>query len=199
MEEKHEGLVLRSIDYKEREKIITLFTPTRGIISLFVKGISRKKNHLLTLTSPFTQGEYHFRIGNSDLYSFQDGTPLNAHLFLREKLSYLTAATQFIQALLTTQLPGKPAPFLYQLVLFYLNALPKFTDPIALISSYLLKVLKHEGVLSLAHREVSYTQEEWVTLITLTEARHIQQLQQTLVSIELHEKIQLTFKKIGES
>ena len=106
-EEKHEGLVLRSLDYKDRQKIITLFTPTLGLISLIVKGITRKKTHLLTLTSPFTQGEYLFTIHRSDLYPFRDGTPLHTHHFLREQLSHIQAATTFAKALLSSQPPSK--------------------------------------------------------------------------------------------
>ncbi len=217
-DEKHEGLVLRSIDYKDRQKIITLFSPTCGIVSLIVKGISRKKSHLLTLTSPFTQGEYLFSIRRSNLYSFQDGTPINTHHSLRKTLPSIEAATLFAQSILSSQLPGKPAPDLYQLTLTYLKYLPSFSEPTPLTGSFLLKLLTHDGHLALsptcahcknfpthldqgepyckAHaprHAISFTPEEWSTLLILAKTRSIPQLQETTVSPELHHKIQRVF------
>ncbi len=143
LEEKHEGLVVKSIDFKDRQKIITIFTPTRGLISLIVKGITRTRPHLLTLTSPFTQAEFHFSVRRSDLYLLRDGTPLETHHNLRENLTTLTAATSLLKALTGSQLPGKPAPALYQLTLAYLKHLPSFSTPTALTASYHMKLLKN--------------------------------------------------------
>lgn len=193
LEEKHEGLVLRSIDYKDRQKIITLYTPTRGLISLIVKNITRKKSHLLTLTSPFTKAEYHFLIGKSDLYTFCDGTPLATHNNLRENLSHLQSATTLLKALLSSQLPGKPAPALYVLALTYLKHLPSFTNPETLSASFLLKLLMHDGHLNPAHKENPFTQAEWDTLIPLLSARTLQPLRDLPPSPLLNQKIEIFF------
>ena len=77
-----EALVLRSMEYKERQRIITLFTP-QGLMSVIIKGISLKKPHLLSLTSPLCLGEFHFSQGKSDLFYFRDGTVIDEHLHLR--------------------------------------------------------------------------------------------------------------------
>ncbi|NGX59326.1 MAG: DNA repair protein RecO [Chlamydiae bacterium] len=198
LEEKHEGLVLRSIDYKDRQKIITLFTPTRGLISLIVKNITRKKSHLLTLTSPFTQAEYHFSIRRSELYTYCDGTPINTHLNLRENLTHLKAAILLAKALLTSQLPNKPAPDLYLLLLTYLKYLPTFADPTSLTASFYLKLLKHDGHLSPSHREPPFTPNEWNELLPLLTTRNITTLRQITTSPDLHHQIETHFhKKIG--
>lgn len=216
--EVHEGLVLRSLDYKDGQKIITLFTPTKGLISLIVKGINRKKTHLLTLTSPLTQAEYHFSIHRSDLYSFRDGSPINTHHNLRSDLSHLQTAVGFAEALLGSQFPGKPAPALYQLTLAYLKHLPSFADPTPLKASFILKLLKHDGHLSLtpacAHCDnppraysegevfchthspsyaIPFSAAEWETLVILAEARSIPQLQELKVDPDLMQKIERFF------
>lgn len=209
-----EGLVLRSLDYRDHQKIITLFTKTRGVISLIVKGISQKKSHLLSLTSPFTHGEYCFSIGRSDLYQFKEGHPLTTHLALRSNLKHLQAASAMIHALLASQLPGKPAPKLYALTLTYLGKLSQSKDTASLTSSFLLKLLKHEGHLALSphcvhcqrpathlcHGEphcpahlpgkgYPFTKGEWEALMVLTETRSIKTLEETVVSLALQEKI----------
>lgn len=195
-EETHEGLVLRSVDFKDRQKIITLYTPLRGLISLIVKGVNRKKTHLLTLTSPFTIAEYHLSVRRSALYTFLDGTPLFTNHFLRANLSHLQGATAIVKALLASQLPDKPAPQLYQLTRIYLQSLPAFEDPLPLIASYYLKLLKHEGLLNPTHREPIFTPSEWETLLLLAGVRNIATLQTSApLSLELHRKIETTFHR----
>ncbi|MDN3505876.1 MAG: DNA repair protein RecO [Simkaniaceae bacterium] len=194
-EETHEGLVLRSIDYKDRQKIITLYTPTRGLISLIVKGINRKKSHLLTLTSPFTKGEYHFQIGKSDLYTYRDGTPLSTHNNLRQNLSHLQAATTLLKALLTSQLPGKPAPDLYALTNLYLKHIPSFSNPENLTASFHLKILLHDGHLSPTHRQAPFTQTEWETLLPLLSSRTLQPLRDLPPAPLLNQKIETFFQQ----
>jgi DNA repair protein RecO (recombination protein O) len=144
-EEEHEGLVLRAIDYKDRQRILTLLTPDRGILSLIIKGISPKKPHLLALSTPLMHAEYLMRAQRSELYSFVDASPLTTHSNLRASLPHLTAATTILRSLLSTQLPGKPSELLFRLTLSYLHHLPSAPDPEPLTSSYLLKLLKHEG------------------------------------------------------
>lgn len=220
LNEKDEGIVLKSIDYKDQQKIITLFTQSRGLVSLIVKGINRKKTHLLTLTSPLTQAEYHFSIRRSDLYTFQDGSPLNTHHQLRENLDHLQTAVSFAEALLSSQFPGKPAPALYQLLLVYLKHLPSFSDPSPLKASFLLKLMKHDGHLSItthcSHCDAPpthfsmgeslcrthapayatrLTEEQWAILSGLSEARSIPQIQGIKLEPELIGKIEKFFRE----
>jgi DNA repair protein RecO (recombination protein O) len=148
-EEKTEGIVLRSQDYKERHRIITLFSP-QGLISLIVKGISRKNARLLTLTTPFNHGEYIYYQGRSDLFRFHDGATLNDHLDLRQNLRSLQTAGALANAVLTSQMTGKPSPALFALYKSYHRQIRSFDDPEPLLASFYLKLLKHEGLLSLS-------------------------------------------------
>src|SRR5579862_3366288 len=148
-EEKTEGIVLRSQDYNERHRIITLFSPL-GLISLIVKNISRKNASLLTLTTPFSHGEYLYSQGRSDLFKYHDGSLLDDHLGLRQNLKSLQAAGVLANAILTSQMAGKPAPALFALYKSYHKQVCHFDDPSPLIASFILKLLKHEGLLSLS-------------------------------------------------
>ena len=146
-EDRCEGITLRSLEYKERERIITVFT-AKGLISLIVKRMSNKKPHLLSLTSPFCQGEFLYKKKRSDLFSFLDGTVLDAHLNLRTEWRHLQAAGQLCQLLLKSQLPGKPSPAIYTLFSTYLKKVSEFEDPAALVASFQLKLLKAEGLIA---------------------------------------------------
>lgn len=141
------GLVLRSIDYRDRQKIVTLFTP-EGLFSFIIKGLNPKKPQLLQLTTPLTLAEYELKETRGELYRFVDGTPHTSHPSLRSSYATLEAGLTIAGHLLSTQLPGKPAPALYQLTLSYLANLPR--DPATLLASFRIKLLKHEGLLNLS-------------------------------------------------
>src|ERR1700722_12761585 len=148
-EEKTEGVVLRSQDYKERHRIITLFSPL-GLISMIVKSISRKNARLLSLTTPFSHGEYIYYQGRSDLLNYCDGTLLDDHLYLRQNLKLLQAAGTLANAILSSQMAGKPAPALFALYKSYHKQIRHFEEPAPLLASFILKLLKHEGLLSIS-------------------------------------------------
>lgn len=217
-EEKTTAIVLRSFDYKEHQRIITIFTSEMGLINLIVKGINTKNSYLFSLTTPFTVGEYHFSKGRSELYQYLDGTHLET-LPLRENLVHLRAASTIIKAVLASQLPGKPSPKLYLLTLTYLKQIPLFSDPAPLVASYHLKLLKHDGLTrlsapcSLCAREPThihtgeafcythasekesffFTKGEWTLLMGLQDSRKFDLLQQLSVGELLQEKIESYF------
>ncbi|MBS0653333.1 MAG: DNA repair protein RecO [Verrucomicrobia bacterium] len=149
-EEKAEGIVLRAFDYKDRQRIITVFTQESGIISLIIKGISKKNFRLLSLSTPFSQVEVHFKKGKTDLFRYVDGTIIDEHLRLREQYAYLQTAGGLAQAILQSQLPGKPAPSLYLLFRSFLKQVPLFDNHATLLASFRLKLLRHEGLLALS-------------------------------------------------
>lgn len=147
--ENREGIVLRSQDYKESHRIITLFTP-EGLMSLIVRGISRKNTRLLSLTTPFCHAEYHFRRGRSELLSFRDGTILDDHLNLRHSLQSLQTAGSLAKAILSSQMANKPAPALFLLYKAYHKQAAHFKNLDALLASFYLKLLKYEGLLAIS-------------------------------------------------
>ena len=189
-EEKTEGIVLRAFPYRENERILTVFTQDAGLISLIVKRIS---SSLLSLTSPFCRSEFLYRKGNTDLFRFLDGTPIDYHFFLRDKLSYLDTASALAQAILSSQLPLKPAPALYALLLSYLKHLPHFANPAPLVCSFYLKTLLHEGHFSLEHAPFSQGEQQLVHGLIL--CKQFQELQKQEIPPALAEKIHALFKE----
>ncbi len=58
MEVKTEGIVLRAIDYQESDKILTVFSPTLGRITVGAKGVKKPKAKLAFAAQPFAFAEY---------------------------------------------------------------------------------------------------------------------------------------------
>lgn len=144
-----DGIVLKALPFKDYDKIITLFTPQEGVVSLFVKGSKKKALELSSLTTPFTAAEYLYTQGKTGMGKLQEGKLLNQHLALRNSLVFLQAADCLSKAIVTSQWPGKPAPQLYSLFRFFLEKIPEATFPLSLSSSFLLKILKHDGLLQI--------------------------------------------------
>ncbi|MFZ0564770.1 MAG: DNA repair protein RecO [Chlamydiales bacterium] len=145
---KTEGIVLQSTLFKDYDYIVQLFTP-EGLLKLFMKGKKRFQNH--ALISPLNVGEYLFTQGKSDLFRFHDGTVLKQNLRIRERLEALETAGKLIYAVLRSQWPPRAAPELYFLFRLLLEKIPTLKCSQPLIPLFLLKVLKHEGVLQLTN------------------------------------------------
>jgi DNA repair protein RecO (recombination protein O) len=218
MEERTQGIVLRALDYRENQRIITLFTPL-GLISLIVKRIQRRSSHLLTLTSLFCEGEFLFKKGRSDLHAFIDGSVMDVHLPLREQLVSLQAAGGLGHALLASQFAGKVSSELYHLFRCYLKQIRTFSTPSTLIASFQLKLLAHDGLISLTpecnrcpnkasrclaqgeslcadhHVEHSlcFSAEEWNQLLLLHGAKQLSVLRALNLSAPLLQKIDFFF------
>ena len=58
MELKTEAIVLRSIDYKDNDKLLTLFSPELGKLTAGIKGVRKPKAKLAFSAQPFCFAEY---------------------------------------------------------------------------------------------------------------------------------------------
>ncbi len=142
-----EAIVLQSIPFKEYDRILTLFSP-QGMLKLIAKGRKKDYLHLNALTSPLTHGEFHYTQGRKDLHKLSEGSVLRQNLKIRDRYETLTTAEKMIRALFKSQWPGKAAPKLFSLFAQFLDHLPK-SLPETLYTVFLLKILRHEGVLEL--------------------------------------------------
>ena len=128
---------------------------------------------------------------------------------------------QLAKILLESQYPGKSTPALYALFSCFLKQIPSFSGALAsLSSSFLLKLLKHEGLLELAatcnvcceKREIhiyggeiyckrhapsgslSFSEIEWKILELLAHTNSFTTLRQTGVENAFREKIEIYFQ-----
>jgi len=66
--EKHYCIVLRTADYKDYDKILTLFSRTAGRIDAQARGARRLKSDIATAAQPLACGEYEFYKKNDKLF-----------------------------------------------------------------------------------------------------------------------------------
>jgi DNA repair protein RecO (recombination protein O) len=189
--ESSKALVLRSLFFKDNQKILTLFSERFGLISLVMKGCSAPLKG--SLSEPFCEAEFFFTKGSSDLRKYHDGSIIDLHLPLRNKLSYLKTASAMTKAVLTSQLPEKHSPHLYALLSSFLKQVPHFPFQETLLACFYLKFLRHEG---LYHKECtlpSISLEEQQTLAKLAYLQSFDELKKEEVSLFLFTYVETFF------
>ncbi len=195
------AIVLRSVPFKDNQKILTLFSKQLGILSMILKGLSPKKSFLLSFGEVFCEAEFTFTKKRSDLVIFTEGTILSLHLPLREALSHLQIATALTQAILRSQLPGKPDPELYALLSCFLKQIPLFSQPAPLLACFYLKFLMQEGIFDpKTDLTGTFSQEETHSLIEISLIQQFSMLKQKVLSLECAKRLeQLFFAKISQN
>lgn len=214
-----EGIVLRCLDYQERSRILTLFTPS-GLLSVIIKAVSRKKPQTIALSSPFCCAEWHFERGRGEIVKMIDGSILKDFYALRQTYTHIRVMGGLAQAILLSQAPGKPAHLLYEQFKSYLDKVCTAHSPEVLCTSFYLKTLKYEGLLALSKHcvhcqkpnasalhqgesfcpfsapssSMRFSKEEWQKLLDLTDARSFSELEQITVPSSLAETIEAYFR-----
>lgn len=145
-----EAIVLHTLPFKDYDRIVTVFTPQEGLIKLFVKGSKKGMTHLFTFTTPYTVVELLYTPTSSGLYRLFEGSLIKQHLPLRDSFSSLQTAERLGTAILSSQWQGKASPTLYALLCSYLDGISTAENHHAISASFLLKVLRHDGLLQLS-------------------------------------------------
>ncbi|MGO4541148.1 DNA repair protein RecO [Paenibacillus sp. 2TAB19] len=91
-----EGIVIRSMDYGEGNKIVTLLTNTNGKAGVLIRGAKKVKSKHGSLAQPFTYGEFvYFR--TSGLGTLNHGEIIESHHLLREQLDKTAYAAYVVE------------------------------------------------------------------------------------------------------
>ncbi len=86
MLQKCEGIVLRTTDYGETNKIVTLYTREWGKIGVMARGAKKPKSRLSAITQPFTYGYFLMQKGNG---SREPAARRNDHSIASNKRRYI--------------------------------------------------------------------------------------------------------------
>lgn len=139
------GIVLREVNYKESDKILTVLTRDAGKLTISARG-SRKKNSPIAAVSQLlcyselTLYEYRGR------WSIREGEILREFRHVRGDLDMLSLGTWFAE--LTETLTGEelPAPEILSLLLNSLYALDQLQKPLPLVKAvFELKLMALAG------------------------------------------------------
>ncbi len=120
---KTEGIVLRSMRYGEADRILHLYTPTRGKIGAIAKGVRRTKSRFGGRLEPFFHLNLILHEGRSDLLTVTSVETVAAHARLRDDgpaLDVAARACDAVSRLFDTQ---EPNPAVFRLLITELELL----------------------------------------------------------------------------
>lgn len=145
MLQKCEGIVIRSTNYGETNKIITIYTRELGKVGVMARGAKKPNSRLTSITQLFTYGTFLFH-KSSGLGSLQQGETILSLRGIREDI-FLTAYASYIAELLDKGTENfEINPFLFELLKQSFQYLNEGVDPEILVHIFEMKMLTVLGL-----------------------------------------------------
>ncbi|MCP3030347.1 DNA repair protein RecO [Halobacillus sp. A1] len=144
MLEKIEGIVIRTRDYGETHKIVTILTREKGKIGVMARGAKKPKSRMASITQPFIHAQFLIQIG-SGLGSMSQGEMLTSLRSIREDI-VKTAYASYLAELTDKLIDEKqPDPFIYEQLLQTYTWMAEGKDCEILAMMYELKLYRKAG------------------------------------------------------
>jgi len=105
--EKIDGVIIKTQDYGETHKIVTIFSKKIGKFTALARGAKKTKSRMAAVTQPFIQVQF-FVYVNSGLSTIQQGEVIESFRPIREdiiKTSYAAYITELTDKLLDAKAP----------------------------------------------------------------------------------------------
>ncbi len=139
-----EGIVLRSMDYGEGNKIVTLLTKSNGKAGVLIRGAKKVKSKHGSLAQPFTYGEFvYFR--TSGLGTLNHGEIMESHHRLREQLDLSAYAAYVTELTDRTVQEDEPTSFAFEQLQACFKALEEGKDAQIVMHVYEMRILELSG------------------------------------------------------
>lgn len=144
MLEKVEGIIIKTHDYGETHKIITIFSKELGKISAICRGANKAKSKLSSLAQPFVKASFLIYLSKG-LSTVQQGETLESFRSIREDIMKTAYAAYLVE--LTTMLTEdkEREPYLYNQLDLTLQRINDEEDLMVPIFMLELKLFKRGG------------------------------------------------------
>lgn len=144
MQHRIRGIVIRSMDYGEGNKIVTLLSDQGGKVGVMIRGAKKLRSRYNALAQPFTLGEYLY-VRGSGLGTLHHGELIESHRELRTELD-LAAYAAYAAELMDRALQDEDAsPFMFEQLQACFTALAEGKDPQITLHVLEMKVLEASG------------------------------------------------------
>lgn len=141
-----QAIVLQRVDWRENDRILTLFSPEAGRVDALCRGCRKPKSPLLAASELFTLGEY-VLFSSKGREILQSCNVIEAFYPLRLDYQRLAAAAMMASACLKVIQPEEPMGHLFILLARSLKRLAFEDTPVeAVVSAFLLHHVTLQGV-----------------------------------------------------
>jgi len=143
---KVEGIIIRSMDYGEGNKICSLYTREAGKMSVMAKGAKKLNSRHGAITQLFTYGQYVVYKG-SRMGTLNGGEILSSHQKLREDLMKAAYASYLAELLEKLTGENEPNGMMFEQLLAALKAIEEDKEPSTVLHIMEMKMLALAGYL----------------------------------------------------
>jgi len=144
---KWEGIVIRSVDYGESSKVVTLFTREHGKLGIMARGAKKTKSRLAAVSQLFSHGYYLCKAGpGSGMPGLSQGDIMESFRDLRQSLNATAYAAYMAELLDRLTHEREPNPYLFQLLLHTFRYLDEGRDAEILCRIFETKMLIVAGI-----------------------------------------------------
>ncbi len=141
---KAEAVVIRSMDYGEGNKIITLYARQFGKLSVMARGAKKMNSRHAATTQLFTYGEFTY-YKSGQMGTLNQGEMISSHHSLRNnihKTAYAAYIVEMIDRMLTDQ---EASSYLFDQLIAALKAIEDGKDPIVIAQIFEMNMLVFAG------------------------------------------------------
>ncbi|WP_127533018.1 DNA repair protein RecO [Paenibacillus kobensis] len=140
------AIIIRSMDYGEGNKIVTLLTEGGGKAGVIIRGAKKARSRHGSLAQPFTYGEFiYFKGSGGGLGTLNHGEIMASHHLLREKLDLAAYASYAAELTDRTLQDDEADPFLYGQLKACFESLEAGKDPQIVSHLFEMKILQRAG------------------------------------------------------
>ncbi|MBT9169157.1 MAG: DNA repair protein RecO [Syntrophomonadaceae bacterium] len=144
VELRSDALVLRSRDWREADRLVTLLTRDAGKVTVLARGVKKSKSKFAALVEPLTLGRYLLHRGKSMDILIQ-GEIIKPYFSLRQDLLHFATAQYFCE-LAESSLPNnEPVVAVFVLLVAALEILEKDASPARVARCFELSLLDELG------------------------------------------------------
>lgn len=142
-----QGIILRTMDYGEGNKIITIFTPEIGKVSVMARGAKKLKSRHAAATQLFTHAEFILYKQQGQMGTLNQAEIVDAHQSLREDL-FQSAYSSYLAEMVDRMLGDEEgSSYLFEQLSASLRAIEEGKDMQIIVHIFEMKMFEFTGYL----------------------------------------------------
>ena len=128
------GLIIRTNDYKEKDRLLSVLTSDRGLITICAKGVAKPGSSLGFVSMPYMLCDFVVTVSHG-YYYLKDASIIESNSRIMESLEQMTVAAHISSCLMDCTLQSENAKEAYELAVYAYYNLANNKDKYLLIYS----------------------------------------------------------------
>ncbi len=128
------GLIIRTNDYKEKDRLLSVLTSDRGLITICAKGVAKPGSSLGFVSMPYMLCDFVVTVSHG-YYYLKDASIIESNSGIMESLEQMTVAAHISSCLMDCTLQSENAKEAYELAVYAYYNLANNKDNYLLIYS----------------------------------------------------------------